>query len=330
MICSWTLILLILPVLMVGCVPVVPPSPATATHTGAEATAILPPTQTEDAGWEVILQVDVGHPTIAAEFLDEAFGVTVGDSSELDYTTDGGQTWSRAADNTAQSRAGLDIVDERVIWLVGAGGRVWTSTDGGRNWQAVSRLPYSGHVEFISFLDAHTGWAASAESKQLWATGDRGQTWEEIAVPKDAGDLVAIVLRTASDGYLLDSAGVLHITQDGGQSWSSQTVGLDLDNESLTMTIPILTPSVAVRFWDADCGMVVLGLSGGGKSEVRAARTTDGGRTWERESVPVSIGQFYLAHDGITLTVADLIDSGRITVLRAARVACVGSPDNGG
>jgi len=244
--------------------------------------------------------VDVGHPTIAAEFLDEAFGVTVGDSSELRYTTDGGHTWFRAADNTAQSRAGLDIVDERVIWLVGAGGRA--------------------------------GWAASAESKQLWATGDRGQTWEEIAVPKDAGDLVAIVLRSASDGYLLDSAGVLHITQDGGQSWSSQTVGLDLGNESLTMsmTIPILTPSVAMRFWDADCGMVVLGLSGGGESEVRAARTTDGGRTWERESLPVSIGQFYLAHDGITLTVADLIDSGRITVLRAARVACVGSADNGG
>jgi len=215
---------------------------------------------------------------------------------------------------------------------------VWTSTDGGRNWQAVSSLPYSGHVEFMSFLDAHTGWAASAESKQLWTTGDRGQTWEEIAVPKGAGDLVAIVLRTASDGYLLDSAGVLHITRDGGQSWSSQTLGLDLDNESLTltttvtmaMTIPILTPSVAMRFWDADCGIVVLGLAGGGNSEVRAAYTTDGGRTWEWESVPVSIGQFYMAHDGITLTVADLTDSGRITVLRAARVSCEGGPDNGG
>ena len=30
--------------------------------------------------------------TMTAEFLDEAFGVTVGDSSELYYTTDGGQT----------------------------------------------------------------------------------------------------------------------------------------------------------------------------------------------------------------------------------------------
>jgi len=89
----------------------VPSPPATATRIGVEATAILPPTQIEDADWPVILQVDVGHPTIAAEFLDEAFGVTVGDSSELHYKTDGCQTWSRAADNTAQSRAGLDIVE---------------------------------------------------------------------------------------------------------------------------------------------------------------------------------------------------------------------------
>jgi hypothetical protein len=36
------------------------------------------------------------------------------------------------------------------------------------------------------------------------------------------------------------------------------------------------------------------------------------------------------AHDGITVTVADLIHSGKITVLRAACVPCAGSSDNGG
>jgi len=297
--CSRAVMLWILPSLLVGCV--------------------MAPTQTEEVGWEVMLQVDVQRPTIAVEFLDQAFGIVVGDSGALDYTTDGGRTWPRAADHTAQSRAGLDIVDERVIWLVGAGGRVWTSTDGGRNWHTVSSLSYRGHVEFISFVDAQTGWAASAESKQLWATGDRGQTWEEIALPKDVGGLVAIVLRTASDGYLLDNAGVLHVTQDGGQHWSSRTLGLG--DESLT--IPILTPTAAMRFWEADCGTIVLGLAGAGKSEVRAMHTMDGGRTWERERVPVSIGQFYLAHNGTTLTVAGLTDSGKITVL-SHRLCCVG------
>jgi photosystem II stability/assembly factor-like uncharacterized protein len=275
------------------------------------------PTQTEGAGlWEVILQVDVQHPTIAAEFLNETFGITVGDSSQLTYTTDGARTWLQATDDAAQSRAGLDIVDERVAWLVGFGGRVWVSTDGARTWQTVSRLPYSGHIEFISFLDTHTGWAASAESSRLWATADGGQTWVETPLPAGAGGIAAIALRTASDGYLLDKAGVLHVTADGGQSWSSQTLGLD---ESLA--IPVLTPSAAVRFLDADHGLIVLSLTGDGQSRVLSLRTTDGGQTWERDRVPVSIGQFLLTHDGTILTVADLMDSGKITLLRTTAPA---------
>jgi len=45
----------------------------------------------------------------------------------------------------------------------------------------------------------------------------------ETPLPAGAGGIAAIALRTASDGYLLDSAGVLHVTGDGGQTWFSQT-----------------------------------------------------------------------------------------------------------
>ena len=283
------------------------------------------PTRAKDTRWEIVLQVNVPYPTIATEFLDETFGVVVDDASALHITTDGGQTWTRAANNLAQSRAGLDVVNERVIWLVGVGGRVWTSTDAGQNWRAVARLPYGGHVEFISFLDERTGWAASAESRQLWATGDGGRTWKEIALPQQAGGLAAIVLRTTLAGYLLDNRGVLFSTQDGGQTWSSQALGVD--HESLS--IPVLTPCAAVRFSDEHCGTVILGLAGDGKSEVWAMRTTDGGQSWNHENVPVPIGQFYLTHDGTLLTVADLTDSGKITVLRTTRAVCAGGSDSG-
>jgi hypothetical protein len=283
------------------------------------------PTVAEGTSWDIVLQVNVQHPTIAAEFLDEAFGVIVDDASTLYVTTGGGQTWTQVADDVAQSRAGLDVVNERVIWLVGAGGRVWTSIDAGQNWHAVARLPYGGHVEFISFLDDRTGWAASAESRQLWATGDGGQTWKEIALPQRAGGLADIALRTANAGYLLDNRGTLFTTQDGGQTWSSQALGVD--HESLS--IPVLTPSAAVRFSDENCGTVILGLAGDGKSEVWAMRTTNGGQSWDHESVPVSIGQLRLIHDGTLLTVADLTDSGKLTVLRTTRAVCAGGSDSG-
>ena len=58
---SLALSTLSLVILIVGCAPGVAPA------------------QTEGAGlWEVILQVDVQHPTIAAEFLNETFGITGG------------------------------------------------------------------------------------------------------------------------------------------------------------------------------------------------------------------------------------------------------------
>jgi len=179
------------------------------------------------------------------------------------------------------------------------------STDGAQNWQTVSRLAYGGDSPFISFLDTQTGWAASSE--QLEATIDGGQTWVEIALPQEAATIAAITLRTAGDGYLLDNAGSLYITEDGGESWSLQTLGLD--TEILTsLSIPL----AAIRFFDADHGLIVLILMGEG--DVLAMRTADGGQTWEQESVPAEFGPLYLTHDGTILTVTGT--GGQITVLR--------------
>jgi photosystem II stability/assembly factor-like uncharacterized protein len=256
-----------------------------------------------------VFRLNTGRPTIAAEFLDDTFGIIADDHGAIYTTADGGQTWVKATD-AAGSRVGLDVVDERVAWHIGAGGPVLSSTDGGGSWQAVSPLPYSGHVEFISFLDAQIGWAASAEVNQVWATDNGGQTWTELALPEGTGDIAAIALRTARDGYLLDRMGVLYITGDGGQSWLPRPLGLDEES-----AIPVLTHTAVVRFVDADHGLIVLGLTTGTSSTVVALRTADGGQTWEQEPVPVQMGTFCLTHDGTLLTVADLMDSAELTLL---------------
>jgi hypothetical protein len=159
---------------------------------------------------------------------------------------------------------------------------------------------------FISFLDAQTGWAASPNN--LWATTDGAQTWEEITLPEDITAIGGISLRTVSSGRLLDSAGILYATQDGGASWSSQTLGLDKDI--------LINPSslyVAIRFFDADHGVIVLSLAGGG-GNLLALRTADGGQTWEREPVPAKMGTLHLSHDGTILTILDTRND--VTVLR--------------
>jgi photosystem II stability/assembly factor-like uncharacterized protein len=127
-------------------------------------------------------------------------------------------------------------------------------------------------------------------------TTDGGASWEELVLPEGVSEVVALSLRTPTDGYLLDADGVLHITQDGGQTWSSHSLGFD------DPTIyPLETPAATVRFFDAENGLVVLGLFG--ESEMRALRTADGGQTWEEESLPVGVGKPYLSRDGTFLSV---------------------------
>ncbi|MBN1812350.1 MAG: hypothetical protein JXA14_10975, partial [Anaerolineae bacterium] len=256
----------------------------------------------------IIHQTEASMRAFTAAFLDDTFGVTVGHAGDPLYTTDGGQTWI-SGENVSLDLDGLDIVDENVIWASGRNGQVRVSTDGGRTWQAASSVGDGTTAPYIGFLDAQTGWVATRNSRQLWATSDGGQTWTEITLPGELTTLAGISLRTAMDGYLLDDTGVLFITQDGSQNWSWQTLGLD----SKIVTAYEL-PLTAIRFTDADRGLVVFSLEGGG-GKATILRTTDGGETWEQEDAPVPTGTLHLTHDGETLTTIDR-PAGQIVVLR--------------
>jgi photosystem II stability/assembly factor-like uncharacterized protein len=157
----------------------------------------------------------------------------------------------------------------------------------------------------LSFLDARTGWAATPD--ELGMTADGGTTWTDVLLPKDAQDIVAIDLRAATDGYVLDSAGNLFITPDGGRTWSFRSLGpVERDSKQL---FDLEVPTAAMRFFDADHGLVVLSLVGGGERETLTMQTADGGRTWREKHVADQFGAIHLTHDGRFLTIVDFIES---------------------
>jgi photosystem II stability/assembly factor-like uncharacterized protein len=190
-------------------------------------------------------------------------------------------------------------VDVKTIWQCGMK-NVSVSIDGGQTWKAIAEKA-GGMGCILAFSDAKMGWFGSGDKFQM--TKDGGTTWEELALPKDVSKVAAISLRTPKDGYLVDGNGVLHITQDGGKTWFSRSLGLD--NPSIMGfaggAFVNETPQVAVRFADANHGLVVLGLSG--KTSMVALRTADGGKTWKEESLPAELGKPYLSRDGKFLTV---------------------------
>jgi len=174
------------------------------------------------------------------------------------------------------------------------------STDGGKTWKAIAEKA-GGLGCILAFADAKTGWFGFGAKFQM--TADGGATWQDLALPKDVTKVAAISLRTATEGYLIDADGILHITQDGGKTWSSKSLGLDHPGIMGFVSGGFVNeiPQAAVRFLDAKHGLIVLGLSG--KTSMIALRTADGGKTWKEESVPAGLGAPYISRDGRFLSV---------------------------
>jgi hypothetical protein len=258
--------------------------------------------------WTILETVDFGHPTLSVMFGDASFGIATDLGGGIHYTTDGGQTWTYAA-TSGLSRVALEM-DGDLIWHVGFGGWVTRSLDAGRTWETMSCLPHTGHIEYMSFGDEMTGWAVTTELQAYFVTHDAARTWERVAFPEGMGRPAALHLRTPQDVYLLDTAGDLFVTRDGGGSWEMLSLHL-ADGES----IPVLNHSAAMRFTDADHGFIALTVLGGGSARTLGLRTADGGRTWTEESLPVPPGMFHLTRDAVFLTHVDLVKQGEITVL---------------
>ena len=193
----------------------------------------------------------------------------------------------------------MDIVDVQTIWQCGMK-NVSVSADGGKTWKAIAEKA-GGMGCILSFANAKTGLFGFGAKFQM--TTDGGTTWNELALPQDVSKVAAISLRTPKDGYLVDKGGVLYITQDGGKTWSSKSLGLDAPSIMGFVSGGFVNeiPQAAVHFFDANHGLVVLGLSG--KTSMIALRTADGGKTWKEESVPAGLGAPYISHDGKFLTV---------------------------
>jgi photosystem II stability/assembly factor-like uncharacterized protein len=237
-----------------------------------------------------------------AGFHTENYGITAGPDDDVRYTTDGGQTWTRASGELF-CRHGLDIVDEKVAWHCGNGG-IRVSTDGAKTWQTVGSFSCSQ----MSFLDARTGWTASTYI--LRATFDGGASWNSLTLPSAIQRVAAIALRTANDGYVLDTSGNLFVTADGGRSWEARSLGLTSGERLVSSEV---SPLAAMRFLDDRRGMAVFDLEDG---TVWFAVTEDGGRSWQRAEIPGLRGKslyyhLFLSRDFRLLTATDDFNSGK-------------------
>jgi photosystem II stability/assembly factor-like uncharacterized protein len=150
-------------------------------------------------------RVPTRHLLLGASFVDARTGWLSGGGLTLLTTTDGGATWragtvyapadSSTSEAASQSRNGagasaarpqvptisqrlnaVSFADALTGWAVGAGGAIFSTSDGGRTWRP-QRSGVESDLSDVKFLDRAEGWAVGGEGAVLHTT-DGGRTWK--------------------------------------------------------------------------------------------------------------------------------------------------------
>ena len=222
-------------------------------------------------------------------------------------TYDGGKSWQAFTVAAGSQLEAVSFADSRIGLTCGRAGAVFSTSDGGRTWQDHSpddTLPWFSDVEM---LDARIGLviglsrdSASPFGGLAYRTADGGASWEK-QTPLGVG-YAELFYRSGGPVYLL-SFGRLHRSDDKGKSWS--TIPTVEGGSARTLSIfgktGILAGPNGMFAFSADTGKTWTGVTGrsdqlfvaaelvseaegyaGGMGAVMV-RTTDGGRTWDRE-----------------------------------------------
>ncbi|MBX5478773.1 MAG: NupC/NupG family nucleoside CNT transporter [Pyrinomonas methylaliphatogenes] len=135
---------------------------------------------------------------------------------------DGGKNWQRKQTSAAHTLRGVWFVDRDNGWVVGDGGQLLHTRDGGETWQLEgARDDTTNHIAAFA-LDAERAWVVGANG-DVHRTADGGASWERRRAD-GAKDLIAVRFLDANRGYALADDGALWRTSDGGGRWEKANV----------------------------------------------------------------------------------------------------------
>lgn len=211
-------------------------------------------------------------------------GVT--DSGTVVRTTDAGASWSVTQVDSFPLED-IFMFDEHVGVLVASSFRLLRTTDGGATWAQTNfrmAIPKRA-VAHACMPDSHTiialtGFDMAEGPTQLIARSDDfGETWEVIRPPFDVNAILHYLHFTDTNrGWVVGANGdmvglqhdLIYATTDGGRTWQLQ---LDTLN-------PIAYGLDQIAFVDN-----LHGIACGQTPKI--LRTSDGGITWKRDTVPM-------------------------------------------
>ena len=217
-------------------------------------------------------------------------------------STNGGRTWQSHVMTGFDSLQFRDLhaVDADSAWLMAAGtgakSGIFHTTDGGATWmQSFANADTAAFYDCMAFIDSNEGFAFSdaVNARAPIVRTENGVDWTVSSLPALSGEggfaasgTCAVALPTG-DAWIGTGSAItprVRHSADRGKTWSDAIV-------------PIVGGSGAgvtgLAFRDARHGIAVGGAIGGTATGPRAARTTDGGKTWLVITDPTFAGPAY-------------------------------------
>jgi photosystem II stability/assembly factor-like uncharacterized protein len=124
----------------------------------------------------------------------------------------------------------IDFTSPATGIIVGQGGRILKTTDGGNTW-VIKNSGINADLFTLHFIDPNNGWAAGDYGKIIM-TADGGETWTNIPTPNTA-IIGTIWFTNTNKGWAGQMDGNLLYTIDGGNNWISD---LSLGSDAMWTT----------------------------------------------------------------------------------------------
>lgn len=119
------------------------------------------------------------------------------------------------------------LSDDLVGAMVGAGGTIMFTEDGGLTWEHATLLPQSdARFNAVYFAGSKLGAWAVGSGGQIFHSNGGGRLWrpQNSTVTADLND---ITFASARDGWAVGESGVIVRTRDGGQTWYNDRSPVD-------------------------------------------------------------------------------------------------------